>query len=55
MCDLGGTQTHDLWNRNPTLYSTKLRDLRWGMYAALGSPVCGGIVRTTVCKINAFV
>ena len=26
MCDLGGTQTHDLLNRNQTLYSTKLRD-----------------------------
>ena len=24
MCDLGGTQTHDLQNRNLTLYSTKL-------------------------------
>ena len=27
--DPGGTQTHDLQNRNLTLYSTKLRDQNW--------------------------
>ena len=32
MCELGGTQTHDLQNRNLTLYSTKLRVLHLYSY-----------------------
>ncbi len=43
--DLGGIQTHDLQNRNLTLYSAKLRDLPsiiMSMYLICAALPCGG-------------
>ena len=39
-CDPGGIQTHDLQNRNLTLYSAKLRSLV-GMRLSQWMPLCG--------------